>query len=267
MKVSIITISYNQAEFLEQTIQSVIKQDYPDVEYIVVDPGSTDGSRQIIEKYRSRISRVIFDPDKGPADGLNKGFALATGDIYGYINSDDYYLPGSIKKIVNIFEDNPQFDVVSGNAYVVDRTNRLLRYSYSDIFSLKACAYGFSILIQPSSFFRSDIFKKAGGFNINNHSNWDDELFIEMKMRNAKFKRIDDYLSAYRVYDASITGSGKFEAKLKEYNQCRFEKILGRRRIWFDVLPAVSYRMLRYMTNPRDLYQRMRFGPIYRRYS
>ena len=84
MKFSIVTISYNQAQFLEQAIRSVIEQDYPDVEYIVVDPGSTDGSREIIERYRDRIDRIIFEPDKGPADGLNKGFAQATGDVFGF---------------------------------------------------------------------------------------------------------------------------------------------------------------------------------------
>jgi len=91
MRVSIVTISYNQARFLEQAIRSVINQDYPDIEYIVVDPGSTDGSRGIIEKYQNRIDKIIFDPDEGPADGLNKGFAHATGDIFGFINADIIY--------------------------------------------------------------------------------------------------------------------------------------------------------------------------------
>src|SRR4029077_2212938 len=83
-RVSIVTISFNQAPFLERAIRSVLEQDHPDVEYIVVDPGSTDGSREIIEKYRSRIAKVILEPDRGPANGLNKGFAAATGEILGY---------------------------------------------------------------------------------------------------------------------------------------------------------------------------------------
>jgi glycosyltransferase involved in cell wall biosynthesis len=86
-KVSIVTISYNQCAFLERAIQSVLAQNYPEVEYIVVDPGSTDGSRDIIERYRSRISKLILEPDKGPVDGLNKGFSVATGEIYGYLNA------------------------------------------------------------------------------------------------------------------------------------------------------------------------------------
>ncbi len=88
MKVSIVTISFNQAEFLERAMRSVLTQDYPDVEYIVVDPGSTDGSRALITAQGSRI-KAILEKDNGPADGLNKGFASATGEIFGYINADD----------------------------------------------------------------------------------------------------------------------------------------------------------------------------------
>ena len=93
MKISIVTVSFNQADYLEQAIRSVVEQDYSDIEYIVVDAGSTDGSREIIE--RDRIATVVFEPDREPADGLNKGFARATGDIFGYINADDAYLPGA----------------------------------------------------------------------------------------------------------------------------------------------------------------------------
>ncbi|MCB1155752.1 glycosyltransferase, partial [bacterium] len=88
MKVSVVTLSFNQADYLERAIRSVVEQDHDDIEYIVVDPGSTDGSRDIIERYRDRIATVITDPDKGPPDGLNKGFAAATGDIYAYMNAD-----------------------------------------------------------------------------------------------------------------------------------------------------------------------------------
>jgi len=95
MKFSIVTISYNQAQFLEKAILSVLNQEGVGLEYIVVDPGSTDGSREIIERYRDRFGHVVFEKDHGPADGLNKGFQYATGDVYGYLNSDDVLLPGT----------------------------------------------------------------------------------------------------------------------------------------------------------------------------
>jgi len=119
MKVSIVTISFNQAEFLEEAILSVLNQNYSDIEYIVVDPGSTDDSREIIEKYRDRISHIIYEPDKGPADGLNVGFKKATGDVYAYLNADDVFLHGSVKKMVNYFNQFPDVDVISGHAHVI----------------------------------------------------------------------------------------------------------------------------------------------------
>src|SRR4051794_11958143 len=104
-KFSVVTISFNQAEFLERAIQSVLRQDCEaGIQYIVVDPGSTDGSRDVIEKYRSRLSHVILAPDLGPADGLNKGFKIATGDILCYLNSDDEFLPGAFRRVANFFE-------------------------------------------------------------------------------------------------------------------------------------------------------------------
>jgi glycosyltransferase involved in cell wall biosynthesis len=140
LRVSIVTISFNQAEFLERAIRSVIEQDYPDVEYIVVDPGSTDGSREIIEKYRSRISKVILDPDTGPANGLNKGFAAATGEIFGYINADDALLPGAISKGVAALRERPKADVVYGHCYIIDRQGQIVRRSRSVAFNLRLYA-------------------------------------------------------------------------------------------------------------------------------
>src|SRR5208282_97982 len=93
---SIVTISFNLAEFLERTIRSVVERNYSDIEFVVVDSGSTDGSHDIIERYRSHISRVIYEPDRGPVYGLNKGFASATGDIFAFLNFDDFLLPGAV---------------------------------------------------------------------------------------------------------------------------------------------------------------------------
>jgi len=268
MKISIITISYNQAQFLEQTIISVLEQDYPDIEYIVVDAGSTDGSREIIDKYKERISKTIFEPDKGPADGLNKGFSYATDTVLGYLNSDDYYLPQSFSKIIKFFITYRDCDVVSGNAHIVNDKNQLLRLTYSDKYALLPCAYGFSNLLQPSSFFKKSIFQKTQGFNIHNRSNWDGELFIDMHHMGAKFFRINEFLSAYRVYDSNITGSGKMDKLIADYSAYRFKKIMGRDKNFSDkFIGELIFRPYRYLTNPRDVCQRVRFGPIYSRYK
>src|SRR6266702_7751404 len=125
LKVSIVTISFNQAAFLERTILSVLDQDYANIEYIVVDPGSTDGSRELIKSYESRIATTILEPDHGPADGLNKGFSATTGEILGFLNSDDVLFPGAISEAVRYLIDHPAIDVISANARLIGPDDRV----------------------------------------------------------------------------------------------------------------------------------------------
>ena len=118
--VSIITPSYNQAAYLEQTILSVLNQDHPRIEYIVVDGASTDGSVEIIKKYESKLAYWVSEKDRGQADAINKGFARATGEIIAWLNSDDYYLPGAVNAAVKVFEERSDVVLVYGNMLAVD---------------------------------------------------------------------------------------------------------------------------------------------------
>jgi len=210
MKVSIVTISYNQAEFLEETILSVLNQDYSDVEYIIVDPGSTDGSRAIIEKYRDRISHVVFEPDKGPADGLNKGFSQATGEIYAYLNADDILLLNTVSHFVQYFQSS-HADVICGHGYIIDKRGKRVRKVFSHQFDPVAYVLGACVLVQQSTFFRAKIFSAVGGFNAANRISWDGELCLDMALQGAVFKRVSGFWSCFRIYDESITGSGYFK--------------------------------------------------------
>jgi glycosyltransferase involved in cell wall biosynthesis len=264
MKISIVTISFNQARFLEQAICSVLEQDHPNVEYIVVDPGSTDGSREIIERYRDRVAKIIFEPDKGPADGLNKGFAHARGDVFGFLNSDDVLEPRTLSVVARYFEAYPEVDVVSGHSWVIDAEGRDKRRFYSDRFSLRMAAYGASILAQPSTFFRSEIFRRVGGFNIDNRSNWDGELFVDIALAGARFALVPEFWSRYRVHDEGITGSGKLQVMHQEFQRRMFRKILGREPHRLDRLLTIVARYMRKMLNFSDTAERLRYGPIYR---
>jgi len=267
VKISIVTISYNQAQFLEQAILSVLNQEDADIEYIVVDPGSTDGSLEIIERYRSQLSKIILEPDAGPADGLNKGFADATGDLFGFVNSDDILLPGALKKISDAFIAHPGADVISGHALIIDEHGKEIRKCYSEPFSLLGHAYGSTILMQPSTFFRSASFENTGGFNVSNRSNWDGELFVGMAMQGARFELIDRFLSGYRLQPESITSSGKMHQSIQDYQRHIFIKILGRIPDWRDPFIGNVLRLFKHIRSPRALYERISKGPIYRRHA
>ena len=264
-RVSIVTISFNQAQFLERTILSVLNQDHPDIEYIVVDPGSTDGSLDIIERYRPRISKVILRPDHGAADGLNVGFAEATGEILGFLNSDDVLLPGALAEAVGFLEQNADIDVVSGHCNLIDPCDRILRHLYSDRMSLKACIYGGVLLMQPSTFFRRRIFDRAGGFRRENRACWDGELFLEMARAGGRFAVVDRFWSAFRIHSGSVTGSKSSAKLIRQTEDSIFARVTGKRPRGYDRMLAFGYRMLRHVRNPMDTWERVRRGPVFGR--
>ena len=265
MKFSVVTISFNQAEFLTRAISSVVEQAGVDVEYIVVDPGSTDGSRDIIKLYDKHLARTVFEADDSPGDGLNNGFRFATGDIYCYLNSDDAFEAGAFDRVNSYFEANPNVDVVFGNAWIIDRKDRRLRRVWSEPFNRIMVAYGAAIQIQPSTFVRREAFLRSGGFNAANLSNWDGELLIDLFMTGARFGRINAFLSCYRLHPVSITSSGKYDQKIAEFARRRFERLMGRPYAWYDAYISRALRFAKHVRDPYALFERLRFGPIYRR--
>ena len=263
MKFSIVTISFNQAEFLERAILSVLNQDHDDIEYIVVDPGSTDGSRDIIERYRDRIDRIVFKPDRGAAEGLNNGMEGASGEILGFLNSDDVLMPGAISQIVHAFQANPDIDLVTGHAYIIDATNRRLRKSYTDRFHLRAFAYEACLICQQSTFFRAGLFRKVGGFNEQNRIAWDTELFLNLLTRSDRYVVLDSFLSAFRLHSEAITGGAKLRALALDFERAKFRRIMGRPWRSWDTVIRWIYILRKYGLEPRSLMQRLRHGSIY----
>lgn len=262
MKISIVTISYNQATFLNEAIISVLNQDHKNIEYIIVDPGSTDGSREIIESYGDKIVK-IFKKDNGPAEGLNNGFVNATGEIFCYLNSDDKFLPGAISSISEIFSNKNHVDVVCGHGHIIDNQSNYKRRVFSDSFSLKSAAYGASLAIQPSTFFTSKIFRRVGGFNTANKSNWDGELLIDMGLANARIELLNKLLSCYRVHDESITGTGRLAIAHRAHSLRMFEKIMNRSYNKYDNFLSILYRAKKHLQNPTATLERIKYGPVF----
>jgi glycosyltransferase involved in cell wall biosynthesis len=261
MKISVVTISYNQAQFLRECIDSVLSQGYPDLEYIIVDPGSTDGSREIIDSYGDRVIR-IYEKDNGPAHGLNNGFARATGDIFCFLNSDDSFLPGALNDVAAHFDILPDVDVISGHSYVVDRDGGLVRRFYSDRFSLWMKAHRACVLSQASTFFQSRVYHKVGGFNVENRIGWDGELFIDFALAGARFARVNAFWSNFRLYDGGLTGSGTLRPFMDGYAKSIFKKITGRDQTTADVGVILLAQFLRKCLNPKDVLERIYYGPI-----
>ncbi len=206
-KISIVTISYNQGEFLEEAITSALFQNYSNLEYIVIDGGSTDESLEIIKKYEPQITYWVSESDKGPADALNKGFSKATGDIFYYLNADDVLLPGSLKKIANVLKKHPAADVYYGNAFLTDERLKIKGLCISDHWDAPTYLAGKSIVIQQGTFIRKEAYDKTQAFNVKNRTCWDSELVVDLYLTGSTFYFIDDYFAFFRIHQQSITGS------------------------------------------------------------
>jgi hypothetical protein len=165
------------------------------------------------------------------------------------------------------FYYHPNIDVVCGHANVIDSAGHVLRRVWSDPFHRISQAYGYSIQIQPSTFIRASTFRATSGFNADNKSNWDGELFVDVAMLGARIGIVDAFLGNYRVHGMSITGSGRLDNLSRRYSRIRFEKLMGRRWRCYDPIVAKYWFVIRQLRNPRALIERLRFGPVYRSFD
>lgn len=177
--VSIVTPSFNQAAYLERTIRSVLAQDYPHIEYLVVDGGSTDGSVEVIRRHAERLAWWVSEPDAGQADAINKGMARAQGEIVAWLNSDDLYRPGAVRQAVAAFRAHPEAAFVFANATSVDAQGRPLNDMVFGPWGL-ADLLAFRIICQPAVFMRRAVFEQAGGLDTDYHFLLDHHLWIRM---------------------------------------------------------------------------------------
>lgn len=177
--VSIVTPSYNQAAFLEQTIRSVLDQDHRELEYFVVDGGSTDGSVNLIKKYTNLLTSWRSEKDSGQGEAINKGMKLARGEIVAWLNSDDTYLPGAIAAAVQAFASHPNAVLVYGDTRAVDENNQILNVLHYRQYTLEDLLC-FQIIGQPAVFMRRSAFEAAGGLDTSYHFMLDHQLWIKL---------------------------------------------------------------------------------------
>jgi glycosyltransferase involved in cell wall biosynthesis len=199
--VSVVTPSYNQARYLEQTIRSVLEQDHPHVEYFVMDGGSSDGSLEIIQRYAGKLSGWVSEKDSGQAHAINKGLKRAGGEIVAWLNSDDTYLPGAISRAVETFQQHPEAGLVYGKVISVDAQGKgfnLQTFKPYTLYDLMA----FRIISQPAVFMRRSVLEQAGLLDLSYDLLLDHQLWLRMA-RLAPLVYVPETLAAARYHTAA----------------------------------------------------------------
>lgn len=184
MLVSIVTPSYNQARFIEGTIQSVLSQDYSQIEYLLVDGGSTDSTVDIIRRYEDRLTWWVSEKDRGQTDAINKGLARAKGDILAWINSDDTYEPGAVSAAVQFLKEHPEVGMVYGDCNYINETGEVIGRFRSRQTSYRRIRQGYNHIPQQTMFFRADLWKQVGPLDPSFHFAMDYDLWTRISARS-----------------------------------------------------------------------------------
>jgi glycosyltransferase involved in cell wall biosynthesis len=202
--VSIITPSFNQAPYIEETIKSVLTQDYPRVEYIIVDGGSTDGTVDIIKKHENKIAWWVSEKDKGQTDAINKGFARATGDILAWINSDDTYEPGAISAAIKYLQEHPDVGMIYGDCNFINETGKVIGRFNSVQTSHRLIRQGYVHIPQQTMFFRADLWKQVGPLDPSFYFAMDYDLWTRISARS-EIKYVPQTWANFRLHTSGKT--------------------------------------------------------------
>jgi glycosyltransferase involved in cell wall biosynthesis len=255
-RVTIVTPSYNQALYLEATIQSVLAQAYSNLEYIIIDGGSTDGSVDIIRKYERHLAYWISEPDRGQSDAINKGFRRATGTYLNWLNSDDVLLPHALQTLVEFLDCHPDIACVFGNTVFIAPDGSELFRRRDIPFHAGIVTYAFNYLPQPAALFRAQVLKRVGMLDERLHYCMDHELWLRMHGAGYAFGKVNDFIAGYRFHLESkgIRNSDRINAErlgLKGSFGMRFSSsivesfLFGFLDLWYRAL-RMSIRLRHY---------------------
>jgi glycosyltransferase involved in cell wall biosynthesis len=200
--VSIVTPSFNMAGYLPRTIESVLSQDYPNIEYIVVDGGSTDGTLEILKGYGDRL-QYLSEPDKGPSDAVHKGFQRAHGEVFAWMGADDIYLPGAVRAGVEALMARPEIDVIYGEGNWIDEHGAVISRYPTLRFDPKDLEWD-CFICQPASFIRASAYRRCG-LDPDVNFSFDYDLWIRMAKQGMRFEMIPEYLACTRMHQGALT--------------------------------------------------------------
>jgi glycosyltransferase involved in cell wall biosynthesis len=219
-KISIVTPSYNQGDFIEETIRSVLLQDYPDLEYIVIDGGSADMSVEIIKKYEKYLHFWVSEKDDGQADAIVKGFLRARGEILFWLNADDYLLPNALQKVGRKFAEDQTLEFVIGGGRIVDKLDNLTGKFYSFPQTFTSLLSIGQFFMQTASFWRAETYRAVNGIDTSLKFCFDYDLFLRFTQRKAPGE-IDSLLAAYRVHEKAKSSTIWESVGIPEFEQVR----------------------------------------------
>jgi len=202
-RVSIVTPSYNQAQFIEETIRSVLLQGYPNLEYIIIDGGSTDSSVGIIKKYEPWLSYWVSEVDRGQAEAVNKGWRRARGEILAYLNSDDTYLPQTVETVVSSFHEHQDVGMVYGDCNLIDEEGETIGPMPGEKFTLEKMLWR-NVVPQPAAFIRRSVLERVGLLDENLHHCMDYDLWLRIAL-HFPVKHIPTILANFRLHSSSKT--------------------------------------------------------------
>lgn len=246
--VTIVTPSFNQANYLERTILSVLNQDYPNLEYIIIDGGSTDGSTEIIQKYAGRVSSWVSEPDLGQTDAINKGFARANGQILAWINSDDTYNPGAVREAVLFLQEHPDVGLVYSDADFINANDEVIGAFRAAQTDRTRMLQGYVHIPQQAAFFRADLWKKVGPLDTTFYFAMDYDLWVRLSALAPLVYHPHRVWANFRLHDDGKT--------ITSDDRCWPEMLRVHRReggSWFSIIQMKYYlrRLLAPVINRR----------------
>jgi len=245
-RISIVTPSFNQAIFLERTLKSVLEQNYPDLEYIVQDGGSKDGSVEILERYSDRLTFWESKPDEGQTNAINLGFRHASGEIMAYLNSDDLLLPGALAYVATYFEQHPEVDVVYGHRIIIDENDQEIGRWILPAHDDEVLTW-VDFVPQETLFWRRRIWESIGGsLDESFHFAMDWDLLLRFRDAGARFARLPGFLAAFRVHPQQKTSAQITDIGFKEMSRLR-QRCHGKEVHDSDIKRGVASYMLRHV--------------------
>jgi glycosyltransferase involved in cell wall biosynthesis len=250
MKISIITVCYNSADTIADTLRSIAQQTYPNIEYIIIDGGSTDGTLDIIKQYEKHVSVLVSEPDKGIYDAMNKGWKRATGDVVAFLNSDDCYMHKNVLSEVAEIMSNPDIDACHGDLIYVDRvdTNKIIRYWQGHEHRAGDCLKGW-MPAHPTFFARRSLFERCGGFDTRYRKQADFELAVRwFEIHKIRSRYVPKIWTRMRTGGASNNSLRNIiKGNLESYHAC---KALGFNVTPFFIVRKILSRFPQYWRKP-----------------